>query len=335
MDELQAELESIYRKLENGEIPDEVPFIEDTELLVVNYVNQTIEEELDSVQVRTRDALESELENVYKDLAKGELPTTIPSIDIDAISVADRLAAYDEVLRAIKVDPNVSDEAFKALTAQDQDSEIRSQLEAGSVEGALKVATSPLTGPVVEDFLDDAYDRVFQTLKEGNFPQKALDGLDSESAAIKEKLGEGSVKESLKIGARGLADPLIDEALDELRKELDAEERLDLIERAAKQNNTTKEEFLDDLDVVRNVIERTDVGVWVAILVIVLAVMLMGVRPHPSSRLQHAVARHYPVPDRGSIFDNRPSPGQAIARPVRRAAGQGGRIVRYNPRQHD
>ena len=43
MDELQAELESLYRTLEEGKIPTQVPFIEDADALVVSYVDQTIE----------------------------------------------------------------------------------------------------------------------------------------------------------------------------------------------------------------------------------------------------------------------------------------------------
>ena len=45
------------------------------------------------------------------------------------------------------------------------------------------------------------------------------------------------------MSARGLVGPLIDEALDELREELDDRERLDLTAIAAEQSSRTKSSF--------------------------------------------------------------------------------------------
>ena len=288
MDELQTELEKLYLGLEEGKIPDKIPFIVDADFLVASYVDSTIAG-LEEVPVSSTDDLEARLEDIQTGLTEGEFPTSIPSLK--NIPIPDRLAAWDSALDALRQDGSIPPAVLKSL--EEQDDEIKDQLVEGTVKGALEAATSgaleqgtaSLTGPAVEEFVDDAYDMVRQTLEDANLSEKALAGLDRESEAIKKTLGAGQIKESLKIGARALAGPLIDSATDELREELDSRARLDVIQRAADNAGQTREEFLDDLDVVRNVIERTDVGVWLAILVIAGGSFLMGIIyfPHMAS----------------------------------------------------
>ena len=175
---------------------------------------------------------------------------------------------------------------------------IKRQLTEGSVKGALEVASPPLTKPVVDPYVDDAYDRVFKELSEDeltegsvkgalDFPRSALEGLDEQSEAIKEHLGDGEIKEALKLGARGLAGPLIDEAIQQLREDLDPLDRLDLVAKAAEQNDRTVQEFLDDLDTGRDVIDVA-ADRWIALLIIILAVVFMATVhfPHLSSALR-------------------------------------------------
>ena len=283
-EELQAELETLFSTLEKGEIPSSVPKVVDRNALVNNYVDENIAQ-LEEVPALTRQDFREELENTYQDLAAGKIPARIPSIE--AIPVETRLAAYDLVLEAVRSDPTFPQEAIQGL--EEQEEAIKAQLIKGSIKGALEIASRPLTGPVVEFFVDDSYDRAFENLSdEGTIPQKALDGLDELSDGIKAHLGEGEIKEALKLGARGLAGPLIDEALDELRKELDEEERLDLVLKAAEQRHQTREEFLDDLDIVRDIIDRGDVGLLLALFLIVIGVLFMGAVhfPHLSSSLR-------------------------------------------------
>ena len=284
MEELRDELESLYREMEDGKIPERVPFIEDPDALVQSYVDETIAG-LEEVPATTTEEFRAELEKVYQELANGRLPTRIPSIE--AIPVADRLAAFDLAWEIVSKDPTFPKEAIEGL--REQAESIKDQLRQGSIVGALEVASDPLTRPAVEKFIDDGYDLAFKRLQEDqSFPREALDGLAQRADAIKAHLGAGEIKDALKLGARGLAEPLIDDALDDLRQELDEEDRLDLVTIAAKQNNQTKEEFLDDLDPFRDVIDASAVGRLLAILMIVLGTVFMVVvhLPHLSSGLR-------------------------------------------------
>jgi len=272
IEELQEELQSLYRTLEMGKIPTQVPSIEDPKALVSRYVDQSIAK-LEVVPARTTEDFQEGLENLYRELASGQIPTRIPSIE--AIPVSVRTATYDLVFQVIRTDPSIPKEAIKGL--EEQEEAIKAQLVKGDVKGALETASRPLTGPVVERYVDDAYDRAFQTLKDDQtFPQKALEGLDKQSDTIKEYLGAGKIKEALKVGARGLTGPLIDETLEEVKTELDEQDRLDLVAVAAEQNGQTKEEFLDDLEPLRDIIGRTEGGRWLALLMLVGGAVLMA-----------------------------------------------------------
>ena len=280
-EELEKHLQALYRTLESGDIPEQVPLIEDPEFLVDRYVNQTIAD-LEEVPVDAPEDFQRELQSIYNELSNGRLPTRIPSIQ--AIPEDVRLSTYDAVFEAVRSE--LPEETVVQL--EEQEEAIKAELREGNVTGALRVATPALTGPVVGEFVDDAYDKAFKALEEEGFPKAALDGLNEREDAIKENLGAGNIKESLKLGARGLSEPLIDEALDELREELDEQDRLDLVAKAAKQNDQTKEKFLDDLDPLRDVIDRAELGSWASILIMVLAAMFMSAVhfPHLASSLR-------------------------------------------------
>ena len=285
IDELEEELDNLFRTIEDGQIPTTVPFIEDPDALVESYVDDTIGE-LTVVPAATREDFEVQLQDIYVDLSNGQLPTTLPSIE--AIPVDERLAAYDQVIAAIRGDPRFPQEALQGLEEQEQAIKAKLREPEGDVRGALEVATKPLTAPAIELFVDDAYDMAFETLSnDPDFPQNALDGLDAQSDLVKQHIGEGRIKDALKAGARGLAAPLIDEKLDELRDELAPGDLLDLVEKGAEQNGQTKAEFLDDLDIVRDAIDRAQ-DYWVAILVMVVAGVFMAAVhfPHAASALR-------------------------------------------------
>ena len=285
VEELQAELEEIYRTLEDGKIPTSAPLIEDPDALVASYVDDTIAD-LTVVPADTAEDFEREIEGIYQRLADGQLPTSIPSIQ--SIPVDQRLAAYDLALADVHAQGLVPEESLDKL--REQEEEIKAQLREADVKGALSVASRPLTEPVLNEFVDDAYDLAFEALEKQGFSQDALDGLERRSDEIKELLGAGNVKGALKTGARGITNSLIDEAIQDLRgrKEVDDQDRLDLIAVAAEQNHQTKEEFLDDVDVLRDVIGRSYIGGWAAVLILALAVvgMFLVWLPHISSGLR-------------------------------------------------
>ena len=261
LDDFRLELERVYRELANGQVPTRVPSIEDPDALVSRQVDKRIAE-LEEVPVSTSQDFKKELERAYRQLANGEIPTQIPSID--AIDVSLRESTFDRVFQAIRDDPDIPAEAIAGLEEQEQvikeqlregntkgaleiasrpltqpavdkfvddayeralqllkeeesipeetirqldevEADIKAQLRKGSIKGALEVASPFLTKPVIDRFLDDAYDRAYQALKNEGFSQEALSGLDEQRDAIKGHLGQGEVKEALKLGARGLA----------------------------------------------------------------------------------------------------------------------------------
>ena len=273
VEELEEDLEDLLRTLEDGKIPTRIPSVE---ALVVNYVDETIAG-LQTVPVSSEEDLKREVEGIYEELADGRLPTSIPSIE--AIPVDERLEAYDRALETVRRQGLVPGKVLEKLeTLRPQ---IEGRLKEADVVGALKVASPALTEPAVEDFMDDVYDRAKRTLEEENFPEAALRGLDARSTEIKVHLRAGDIKEALKVGARGVTGPLIDEAMAELRErdELDTQDRLDLVAIAAKQNNMTREEFLEDVDPLRDAIDLFIIrwGSWAALLIITLASVLMAV----------------------------------------------------------
>ncbi len=273
--ELEQKLESLYRLLQDGRIQEitEIPFIEDTSVLVDNYVDETLGQ-LQEIPVNTEEEFQEAVENIYEDLASGTFPTEIPSIG--AIPISLRLSSYDLALEQARLAGKVPSETLDAIDKQE--AVIKNQLRLGDVKAALKSATPELTGPVLSEFIDDAYEDAFEALNnDPNFPQSALDGL---------------------------ASPLIDAAIAELRKDLDDQSRLDLIQKAAEQNGESKEEFLYQVNIVRTVIDRSQVGEWLAI-----AVMVAGthdvVRPDPTDGIgltlsgNHLLLLGGPVPGGG------------------------------------
>ena len=286
MDELQTELEGLYRSLGKGQIPTQVPFVKDRDILVDNYIEDTIAT-LIPVKVSTQLEFKGEVQDVFEELAGGELPITIP--DIEAIPVADRLAAYDDALALLRGRGTVPEDTLARLEEPAVERQIKDELRKADIQGALKVASPELTAPVLDQFVDDAYDLAFETLEQTDFPREALDGLSQQEDGIKEHLGEGRIKEATKLGARGVAEPLIDRAIAELREGLDSQDRIDLIAEAAENNNQTKVDFLDsNIDPARNVIDISRVGVGLALVMIVLGVVFMGAVhiPHMASSLR-------------------------------------------------
>ena len=289
--ELETELENIFRTLDEGKIPTEIPVIPDPELLVSSYVDDTIKG-LQVIPTRNAQEFQRELEGVYRQLNKGEMPTRVPSVD--AIPVSLRGPTFDVVLASLRNDPSIPPLVVEGLTRER--AKIVDQLEKGCVTGeenpacnatgAIQEATQALTGPVVGQFLDDGFDLAFARLeKDPNFPRVALDGLRERAQDIKNPLGKGEIKEALKVGARAVAGPVIDQAIGEIEKELDSDRRLDLVDIASKNNNQTKAEFLKDVDFVRDIIERVGVGVGIAFLAVAGGSLLMGLIqiPHMSS----------------------------------------------------
>ena len=265
--ELEREMESLFRTLEMGQIPSSVPSVEDPRAIVDSFIEQEIDN-LQEVPITTPEELNEYLDRSYRQLINGEIPATIPSID--AIPVHLRGLAYDQAVREIRQDPSVPEEITANL--DEQEDAIKSQLAVGDVKGALEIASGPLTTLAIDEFLDGAIDSI---INDPSIPQEARQGLEEVEEDIKGLLTAGKIKEGLKLGAHALAGPLIDSGIDEIRAELDEEERLDLVEIAAEESGQTVTEFLEDIEPSRDAINASPVGRLVAIAVIIIAAVLM------------------------------------------------------------
>ena len=97
-----------------------------------------------------------------------------------------------------------------------------------------------------------AYDAALNGLKRDFlFSNRAIASLEQEEDGIKAQLISGDVKSALKLGASAVAEPVIDDAIGELRLGLDPRGRLDLVAKAAEAEGQTREEFLRDSDTAR------------------------------------------------------------------------------------
>ena len=289
--ELEAGLDKLFRTLNSGDIPAEIPVIEDPAVLVSSYVDDTVKG-LRVIPTDSPEDFQRELEVVYKKLNQGGFPDSVPSVD--AIPVSLRGPTFDVVLASLKDDPSIPPLVTEGLTRER--AKIIDQLEKGCVTGeenaacgatgAMQEATQALTGPVVDQFLDDAFDLAFARLEgDPTFPSVALEGLRSRAEDIKTPLGKGDVKDALKVGARAVAGPIIDQAIGNIEKELDEDRRLDLVKVAAENSDKSRKDFLKQADFGRNLIDSLGIGVAFAILAVAGGSLLMGLIqiPHMSS----------------------------------------------------
>ena len=159
VEELQAELEEIYRTLEDGKLPTSAPLIEDRR--PGGQLRGRHHSRPYRGPRRHAEDFEREIEGIYQRLADGQLPTSIPSIQ--SIPVDQRLAAYDLALADVRAQGLVPEESVDKL--REQEEEIKAQLREADVKGALSVASRPLTEPVLNEFVDDAYDLAFEALE--------------------------------------------------------------------------------------------------------------------------------------------------------------------------
>ena len=76
----------------------------------------------------------------------------------------------DRALQALREDQSISEVTLKQL--EEKETDIKRQLRAGNVKGALEVASPFLISPVLNKFVNGAYDGAYQTLKRGGVLRK-------------------------------------------------------------------------------------------------------------------------------------------------------------------
>ena len=117
-----------------------------------------------------------------------------------------------------------------------------------------------------------------------NLDERSKQGLRSRRSDLLDSFVAGKSKEVLKVAARPLADPLIDDAIQQVREELDDQNRLDLIHRIAKWNdNITEEELRSDIDTARDWLNRVrKFGKASALVMLIGGSLLLGLIHYPS-----------------------------------------------------
>ncbi len=122
-----------------------------------------------------------------------------------------------------------------------------------------------------------AYRRVLDDLAaDPNFPREAVAGLEGRRAEMEAHLKEGRVRDAVRASVPALTLPLMTDAIDELKKDLDGRSRLDLVQKAAEQTSPTREDFLEQFDIVREVAARGPVAKWLMLLVMAGAGLVMA-----------------------------------------------------------
>ena len=117
-----------------------------------------------------------------------------------------------------------------------------------------------------------------QSLTTGTLDPGSQSALAASRKELRKEFLEGDSHGFLKVASRAVATPILDEAIGEILNNLDAQGRLDLIERIADWNaDLTEEEIRADLSQAKDVIHRSDtLGRTLALVLFVGGSVLMG-----------------------------------------------------------
>lgn len=147
----------------------------------------------------------------------------------------------------------------------------------------------PKTIPSLKAFTEICRQLIFDAAFDRAIDGVALDarvkeGLRLSRSEIRDEFIQGDTRGVLKQAARPLATPLMDDAIEEIRKELGARDRFDLIHRITEWNDTVSEADLrSDLDEGRTWMNRgRKFGKPVALIMVIGGSILMGLVYFPS-----------------------------------------------------
>ncbi len=145
----------------------------------------------------------------------------------------------------------------------------------------LSKGEAPSSIPSLASFDEQCRGAIFdlafdEPLAETGLDNRAKQGLRAQRGELEEHFRNGEAKEVLKLAARPLADPLIDDAIQDVRDRLDSRDRFDLVHNVADQNDTSEQELRADLDSARDVVSGgRQSAKWVAIVVLALSAVFM------------------------------------------------------------
>ncbi len=121
-------------------------------------------------------------------------------------------------------------------------------------------------------------------IAQAGLDERTRQGLRSRRSDLREHFLAGEAKEVLKVAARPLVEPVMDDAIQQVREELDDEDRLDLIRRIAVWNDEyTEEELRSDIDEGRDWVNSIqEFGKPLALVMLVLGSVLLALIHYPS-----------------------------------------------------
>ncbi len=191
-----------------------------------------------------------------------------------------RSASLDYVDRRVE-----SVEQTHPTTVEDYAREARNLIDL--IEGGDIPPTVPSLANVPEPLLEVAIDQVLPVLS--RLEPQAAASLEANWAEVRATLLEQpDSPEAMKLAARSVVSPYIDEAIAEVRAHLDNRDRFDLVEAAAEASDMPRDRFLEDVDEVRDPINALQgVGPTISLVIMAVATVLLALvnMPHRASML--------------------------------------------------
>ena len=154
----------------------------------------------------------------------------------------------------------------------------------------LSTGSLPTAIPSLED--GDEAARVFEkaldtVLANGSLPSTSAASIRARRADISAALAGGGIKDAVKVAAAAAAAPMVERVIADLRTDLDAGDRLDLVHRLSIEMGS-REAVLDRADMIRFWLRAaTGLGPWLALLIMAVCTLSIGVACLPY--------RHYAV----------------------------------------
>lgn len=151
----------------------------------------------------------------------------------------------------------------------------------------LSQGEAPSSVPSLASFEEECREAIFQfafddLLAQDGLDHRARQGLRSVRGDLEQLFVAGEAKEVLKLAARPLGGPLIDDAIQDIRDRLDSQDRFDLIHNVADWNNTDEQELRADLDSARDIFSGgRQSAKWGALVALLLSAVFMLVLHFP------------------------------------------------------
>ena len=272
-----------------------------TEVLVDEKLRSTTEDLLGDIKVVSLDDIVLLLRRVLppeyvQSQVEGTIRNAIDYLNGDT----DTLELYIELALPLAnakgvlfdyIDGRIDDLELEDLGApectQDRINDLANRYEAKLKE--LAQGEVPTSIPSLESLDEGCRTAIFNLaypslLRDDSLNERTRQGLVESRPDIEREFIAGNTRGVLKLAARPLAAPLIDEAMDQLRERLDDQDRFDIIGQIATWNTgLTEEELREDIETTRTWVNLSnDFGKAITLALVIIAAFIMGMVQFPS-----------------------------------------------------